>query len=214
MPIVYCSSVAVNPNLDVKSEYEQAVRTLKPIDIPCIYCPSTKTHAHGTYPRRPFTFHEKRELWDIHRRHCPTCRRTFALLPSILAPYARFVIHAQDLAAAKIAEGGRYEHVACHMDEHGISPSESTLRRWFLRMQEQVRFILPLLSRMLQNEAPNRHLPAWRGQVRDPSVCAYYDRLRMWGSFHSGAWNALRRIVCLFAPSVSGNRVSYGLSPG
>jgi hypothetical protein len=136
------------------------------------------------------------------------------LLPSNLAPYARFVILAQDMAVADLAQGTSYEQTATRLDEHGVSPSESTLRRWFGRMQEHTRMMLPLLASLLQNQQPERRLPAIRSGVRDPIVCAYYDQLRRWGKVHSGAWNFLRRRICLYAPSVSVNRVSYGLSPG
>src|SRR5690606_5932166 len=108
----------------------------------CIHCINEKTHAHGTYSRRPFTFRGTRELWNIHRRHCPKCNGTFGLLPDILAPYARYDIVVQDLAVAKIAEGRTYEQTACELDEQDISPSESTLRRWFTRMQKQVRQVI------------------------------------------------------------------------
>jgi hypothetical protein len=216
MPIVYTMNHSVNSEFDPKAEYDQTILTLKPSDVPCIYCPHPKTHSHGTYPRKPFTFHEVRELWAIHRRYCPhpDCGRTFALLPEILAPYARFVIVAQDMAVAHLAEGTSYERTAIQLDEQGVSLSETTLRRWFTRIQDQTRNLLPTLSRLLQNQDPERHMPALRRHVRDPIVCAYYGRLRLWGKNHSGAWNALRRIVCLFAPPVSVNRVSYGLSPG
>lgn len=216
MPIVFTASDSVNPYCDPKIEYNQSIRLLKPSDVPCIYCSHQKTHGHGTYPRKPFALNEVRELWDIHRRLCPhpDCGRTFGLLPSLLAPYARFVIVAQDMAAHQLAEGMSYEQTAAQLDTQGVSPSESSLRRWFGRMQDHTREMLPLLASMLQNQAPERKLPALRRHVRDPVVCAYYDQLGIWGKAHSGAWNTLRRHICLFAPSVSVNRVSYGLSPG
>lgn len=103
--------------MDVKTAYAQSIRAIKPLDVPCIYCHHPKTHSHGTYPRKPYTFHEVRDLWDIHRRRCPhpDCGRTFALLPSLLAPYARFVITAQDMAVADLAEGTSYEQTAIHL---------------------------------------------------------------------------------------------------
>lgn len=216
MPIVYFNSELVNPEMDAKTLYQLAIVSLKPSDVPCIYCPYPKTHAHGSYSRQPYTFDEEREFWDIHRRLCPSpaCGRTFGLLPDLLAPYARFVIVAQDMAVADLAQGTSYEQTMEHLDEHGVSPSEPTLRRWFGRMQEQTRTLLPLFSSHLQNQQPERRLPALRNRVRDPIVCAYYDQLEVWGKSHSGAWNVLRRCICLFAPSVSVNRVSYGLSPG
>ena len=192
------------------------MRSLKPSDVPCIYCLSPKTHAHGIYERQPYVFGNERELWEIHRRFCPqpVCGRTFGLLPSLLAPYARFVITAQDMAVALLAEGKSVEQTARQLDTHGVSPSESTLCRWMKRMRQQVPAMLPTLSSLLQALAPRQQLPPIRKQVRDPLVCCYYDRLSLLAPVvHSGAWNHLRRIVCLFAPSVSVNRVSYGLLP-
>lgn len=110
--------------MDPQPHYHQTILALMPSDVPCIYCFHSKTHAHGTYPRQPYSFREEREWWCIHRRYCPNlaCRRTFGLLPALLAPYARFVIVAQDMAVADLAQGTPYEQTAGHLDEQGVSP--------------------------------------------------------------------------------------------
>jgi hypothetical protein len=57
-------------------------------------------------------------------------------------------------------------------------------------------------------------LPLLPAGVKDPLLCAYYDRLVLLEvKSGSGFWNLRREAMCLFAPSLSVNRVSYGLSP-
>lgn len=196
-----------------RSRYHERIQSLRPCDAPCIHCQHPLTHGHGYYPREPYTFGGFREEWDIHRRFCPVCRRTFGLLPSHLAPYARYTIDVQDAAVSSVGEGCRYEQTASKLTEQGVAVEPRAVRCWFCRFCDQVRQVLPTLSSQLQQDEPQRELPPLRRGVRDTFVCSYYDRLPLLGSLpHSGAWNLLRRIVCLFAPSVSVNRVSYGLA--
>jgi hypothetical protein len=195
-----------------KSRYHERIRALNPCDVSCIYCSSPLTHGHGFYPRKPYTFEGWREEWDIHRRYCPQCHRTFGLLPSHLSPYARYTIDVQDAATSSVGEGRGYEQISSTFATQGVTVEPPTIRRWFHRFRDQVRQVLPTLSSRLQQAEPSRALPPLRGGVRDVLVCCYYDRLPLLGSSpHSGAWNLLRQIVCLFAPPVSVNRVSYGL---
>lgn len=195
------------------SRYHELIQALQPSDVPCIHCSHRLTHGQGYYLRKPYTFEGFREEWDIHRRLCPSCHRTFGLLPSHLAPYARYTIDVQDKAVSSVGESRSYEQTASDLARQGATVEPRTVRQWFRRFQIQVRQMLPALSSTLQREQPQRELPLLRSGVRDTHTCSYYDRLSLLGSLpHSGAWNLLRRIVCLFAPSVSVNRVSYGLS--
>ncbi|MCL6444071.1 MAG: hypothetical protein K6T83_11550 [Alicyclobacillus sp.] len=208
MPIVYVACSCVNPE-----EYESIVDALKPADVPCIRCESPVTHRHGTYLRVPLDLPQGLR---VRRRLCPACERTFALLPSFLAPYQRASIPVQDEACARLAKGEPYEDVLRHLDARGLPLFEATtLRRWFLRLVRQVQQILPAVTALAQRQTPEVPLPALRMDVREPAVLAYYERLAIWrgSDATSAAWNLLRRIVCVFAPSVSVNRVSYGLLP-
>jgi|GEM_PF-3579025 len=215
MPIISISCHSVNPH-DAQEVYYKAVTCLRPRDLPCIYCDHPITHSHGSYKRQPYTFNGELMLWDIHRRECQNtdCGRTFAILPDILAPYARYLIIIQDMATTHLAEGKSYDQTADFLESYGLAPSESTVRRWYERALNQSEQLLPKLSSILQNQVPERKLPPLRRQVRSPSLCLYYDLLGLLGGIHSGTWNILRLIVCMFAPSVSEDRVSYGLSPG
>ncbi|GGJ14353.1 hypothetical protein GCM10010885_24540 [Alicyclobacillus cellulosilyticus] len=115
-----------------------------------------------------------------------------------------------------MAQGQSYETVLRHLDVRGIHLFDmATLRRWFRRLVLQVHKILPALTALAQREAPELSLSRLRAGVRDAWVMAYYERLTVWAgpSADSGNWNLLRLILYVFAPSLSGNRVSYGLLP-
>jgi hypothetical protein len=215
MPIVSIFCNTVNPHL-AQDIYYKAIALLKPKEVPCIYCQHPVTYSHGSYPRKPYTFGRVRLYWEIHRRKCPgrSCGRTFGLLPDLLAPYARYEITIQDLTVSHLASGKTYRQTADYLEECGVSPSELSMRRWYKLAQVQVEQILPKLSSLVQSKVPELRLPPFRSQVRSSALCFYYDLLNCWGGVHSGSWNILRLIACMFAPSESADRVSYGLAPG
>ncbi|WP_407654018.1 DUF6431 domain-containing protein [Alicyclobacillus cycloheptanicus] len=209
MPIVCVDCESVNAD-----EYANLVHRLLPQDIPCIYCGHLCTYVHAYYLRRPFDLDEQRHHLWIQRRQCPSCQRTFALLPSFVAPFQRYTLVIQDLLSSLLSGRATLEFALSTLAELGVSLSESSARAWFSRVSAQVPDILARFSSFVQRHLPDAHLPRLRTHVRDVRVCAYYDRLRLLGDDgHSGVWNRLRQVVYLFAPSVSVNRVSYGLSP-
>jgi Domain of unknown function (DUF6431) len=209
MPIVCVDCESVNPD-----EYANLVQRLLPQDVPCIYCSHLWTYAHAYYLRQPFDLDEVRHKLRIQRRQCPCCKRTFSLLPAFVAPFQRYTLVVQDLIASLLSGTATFEFALSALAELGVSLSESSARAWFSRIGEQVLYMLSLFSRIVQREHPAIQLPRLRRNVRDVRVCAYYDRLRTLGNrCGSGFWNLMRQAVYLFAPSVSVNRVSYGLSP-
>lgn len=207
MPIVCVDCESVNPD-----EYANLVQRLLPQDVPCVHCLHLCTYVHGYYLRRPFDIDEVRhELW-IQRRQCPSCQRTFALLPAFVAPFQRYTLVIQDLLASLLSGTATLEFALSTLAGFGVLLSESSARAWFSRICEQVPHILPLFSRLALCQRPDTQLPRLRRDVRNVRVCAYYDRMRILGeSCNSGCWNLRRQTIYLFAPSVSVNRVSYGL---
>lgn len=133
---------------------------------------------------------------------------------TFVAPFQRYTIMVQDLLVSLLAgtltvNGALTQLAAC-----GVCLSESCARNWFTRVQKQVSEIIALFSRIVQFQRPDVPLPLLRRSVRDSLLCADYDRLALLGATaNSGFWNLRREVVCLFAPSLSVNRVSYGLSP-
>ena len=209
MPIVCVDCESVNPD-----DYANLVHRFLPQDVPCIYCRHLCTYVHAYYLRRPFDLGEIRHHLWIQRRQCPSCKRTFALLPSFVAPFQRYTLVIQDLVTSLIAGAATFEFALSTLAELGVSLGESSARAWFSRVSEQVRDMLAHFSSLVQRQLPDVQLPPMRLDVRDVRACAYYDRLRLLGDdCHSGVWNRQRQVVYLFAPSVSVNRVSYGLSP-
>lgn len=131
-----------------------------------------------------------------------------------MAPFQRYTIRVQDLLASLLAGTFTVDDALTQLAAWGVCLSESSARKWFTRIREQVREIIAQFSGMVQFHRPDIPLPSLRPHVRDSLLCAYYDRLARLGTADdSGFWNLRRQIVCLFAPSLSVNRVSYGLSP-
>jgi len=210
MPIVCIDCESVNPD-----DYANLVCRLLPQDIPCIYCGHLCTYVHAYYLRRPFDLDEIRRCLWIQRRQCPCCKRTFSLLPAFVAPFQRYTLVIQDLLVSLLSGTATLGFALSTLAELGVSLSESSARAWFSRVSKQIREMLAHFSSFVQRQLPDIQLPPLRFRVRDVRVCAYYDRLKVLGDdCHSGVWNRMRQVVCLFAPSVSVNRVSYGLSPG
>lgn len=149
----------------------------------------------------------------IQRRICQHCGRTFALLPSFVAPFQRYTMTIQDLLSSLLAGTTTLEAALTKLAELGVSLGVSSARAWFVRVGQQIPQMLKLFSSLAQQNRSDVPMPPLRRLVRDSVVCAYYDRLWMLGQQSSGFWNLKREAVCLFAPSLSVNRVSYGLTP-
>jgi len=112
-----------------EAEYHRIAGNLLPIDVPCIHCGHVRTHEHGTYERNPQTVSEDYLQWKMHRRLCPTCERTFSLLPSCLAPYQKVFISIQDAVVSMLAGNHTYEQVLGQLKELGLTVTVGMMRR-------------------------------------------------------------------------------------
>ncbi|WDM00271.1 hypothetical protein JI721_07120 [Alicyclobacillus cycloheptanicus] len=120
----------------------------------------------------------------------------------------------QDLLVSLLAGTLTVDAALAKLAECGVCLSESCARNWFTRIQGQVTKVIALVSRIVQFHRPDVPLPPLRHNVRDSVLCTYYDRLVLLDvAGGSDFWNLRREVVCLFAPSLSVKRVSYGLSP-
>lgn len=216
MPIVCGIGVPVNSQPgQLRAAYDAFVAKLVPEDMPCIHCGRSKTYGHGSYPRA-IHFARFSESLRPHRRHCQDCGRTFGLLPEGVAPYQRTAVEVQDEVVRKLASGKGYEAVADATPSWRGPLSILTLRRWYARAAEQIPSLLTRLTALVLTEQPSSPIPVIPLTVRNTTLCLYYvvgeQWLRACCSGVSATWNTLRLAVCLFAPSVSVIRVSYGLS--
>lgn len=193
--------------------YHGCVQSLLPTDLPCMYCSHPVTHEHGCYEREFYGLGAQRSVWRIHRRFCPACERTFALLPMTVAPYQRVSIVVQDIATALLSGTASHEQVLERLKDLGLSVSESTIRRWYSRVRKQIEQVLTQVSRWVQMERPNMDVPRLRVHVRDQSVLYYYERLTQVAK-HSGHVNLQLGHGFMFSPSVSVNRVFGCVAPG
>nr|WP_258110945.1 hypothetical protein [Alicyclobacillus sp. SP_1] len=96
--------------------------------------------------------------------------------------------------------------------------STQTLKRWYVRGAQQIQRITARFTALVLSAEPTCLIPSIPHSVRDRTVCFFYAMGEQWhdvgGYGMSAAWNTLRTMVYLFSPSVSVNRVSYGLTPG
>ncbi len=218
MPIVCLIGLPVNPIMSghLKDFYLSWVASLLPADNPCIHCANLLTHGHGFYPRAIHFVHFS-EFLCIHRRRCPVCKKTFGLLPEMVAPYQRVAISVQDAVVSGLGSGRSYAKMAEAIPSPLGPLSLQTLKRWYVRGSQQIQDITPRFTALVLSEQPDVRTPSIPHSVRDRTVCFFYALGEQWhdagGSGISGAWNALRTMICLFSPSVSVNRVSYGLEP-
>ncbi len=217
MPIVGYVGVHVNSNEpgQLRNVYEEYIASLHPTDQPCIHCFYFLTHGHGYYPRT-IHFEYCSESFRVHRRHCPVCKKTFGLLPEILAPYQRVAIAVQETVTRQLASGMSYANVVGTIPSPLGPLSTQTLKRWYGRATAQISDISARFAALVFSQQPDTRLPTIPTTVRDRSVCLFYVLGEKWEasveSCTSSIWNTLRIAICLFAPSVSVNRVSYGLS--
>lgn len=219
MPIVVYIGITVNSHEPghLRSVYERHISSLCPTDFPCIHCLYSLTHGHGSYSRTVH-FEDHSEDFRAHRRRCPVCHRTFGILPAIVAPYQRVAISVQETVVKKLASGVSYAKVAESIPSPLGPISTQTLKRWYCRSVLQIHDITARFTALVLSQQPDVLSPTIPMSVREQTVCFFYALGERWqaavGLGASAAWNVWRIAVCLFAPSVSVNRVSYGLSPG
>lgn len=219
MPIVCFIGIHVNSLIpgQLNDFYVTWVAALRPTDQPCIHCAHFLTHGHGFYPRT-IHFEDCSEFFHTLRRHCPVCKKTFGLLPEIVAPYQRVAIAVQETVVKKLASGTSFAKVAESIPSPLGPLSIQTLKRWYFRSVQQIGDVTTQFTALVLSQQPDVRTPTIPMTVRDRTVCFFYVLGERWEaaieSGTSAAWNALGIAVCLFAPSVSVNRVSYGLSPG
>ncbi len=219
MPIVCLIGQRVNSIMPghLKDCYLSFVASLLPVDSPCIHCANPRTHGHGFYPR-VIHFEDFSEVLCIHRRHCPTCHKTFGLLPEMVAPYQRVAISVQDAVVSRLGSGRSYAKVTESIPSPLGPLSTQTLKRWYVRGAQQIQRITARFTALVLSAEPTCLIPSIPHSVRDRTVCFFYAMGEQWhdvgGYGMSAAWNTLRTMVYLFSPSVSVNRVSYGLTPG
>jgi len=132
--------------------------------------------------------------------------------------FVKMLAGPQDAVVSGLGSGKSYTKVA-EMIPSPLGPlSTQTLKRWYVRGSRQIQDITTRFAALVLSAQPDALIPIIPHSVRDRTVCFFYVLGEQWHTAsHSGtsaAWNTLRTMVCLFSPSVSVNRVSYGLAPG
>jgi hypothetical protein len=104
-------------------------------DIECPCC-GRVTRKHGKYEK---TIHFKHQSFRIPilRRRCPTCKKTFSLMPCFTFPWGRFANHIYEFFGRWLMEG----IPLCRLGEWLTTTSVSilslkTLYRWKRRFQD------------------------------------------------------------------------------
>ncbi|BAD41706.1 MAG: DUF6431 domain-containing protein [Symbiobacterium sp.] len=104
-------------------------------DLP-LHCPGCggRMRRHGRYWRWVFTAHQKAYI-PIYRWWCPGCRKTCAILPDFLKPYARFITLVREaVVRGRVRRGLPWSTLARRLSSPTVSwLSEKTLRRWLVR---------------------------------------------------------------------------------
>lgn len=135
--------------------------------VVCPHC-GGQTHKHGRYWRTAVTGRQVYRI-PIYRWRCTGCRRTTAVLPDFLVPYAQFVSlvrervlrrRLRDWPVAKIAAR------ACRSVAGGLS--ERTVFRWLAKVRELATGWTQVLSEVLLLVRPGADLfsrgSRWQGK--------------------------------------------------
>lgn len=106
---------------------------LRPDRCPC--CNRPDPWCHGGYGRKADRAYESEEslnpIW-ILRYFCPSCRKTFSVLPECIPPRRWYLWTIQQMSFLLALMGKSASAIA-----REIIPSRHTVRRWLLRFKEQ-----------------------------------------------------------------------------
>jgi hypothetical protein len=106
-------------------------------------CPACHQRAVIGHGRRRRQAHDGIRDWILVRRAlCKVCGSTLTVLPGVCVPGAPYSLLARQQALQQLAQGATAEQAAPYCrDPHRIA-DPSTIRRWFWRRIESLRFLV------------------------------------------------------------------------
>jgi hypothetical protein len=106
----------------------------------CPACGQMAVIGHG---RRRRQAHDGEQDWIVVRRGlCTVCGGTLTVLPSWCVPGSPYSFRARRQALDQLAQGSPVEQAAPHCRDPDRSADGSTIRRWFWRRIESLRFLI------------------------------------------------------------------------
>jgi hypothetical protein len=130
MSIIVSEITDLNQYLSVLNE---AVESLRPKC--CIHCGMANPRHHGHYDRKADRENPKSTSLNpipILRFYCPHCKHTCSVLPECIPPRRWYLWSVQHMVLLLLALGNSLRAVASR-----ASPSRSTCRRWWNRLQDR-----------------------------------------------------------------------------
>lgn len=104
----------------------------------CPVCGRVAIIGHG---RRRRQAHDGLHDWILLRRgKCKVCGGTLTVLPAGCVPFAPYTLLARQQALDQLAQGCPFEQAAPHCRDPDRLADTSTIRRWFWRRIESLRF--------------------------------------------------------------------------
>jgi hypothetical protein len=106
----------------------------------CSYCGHLILWFHGYYQRKSDREHALQESLNpilIPRFFCPHCKKTCSVLPECIPPKRWYLWLLQQQLLLQLLLGGSI-NAAHHSRAPPITPSRSTIARWWQRLQEQL----------------------------------------------------------------------------
>lgn len=105
----------------------------------CPACGETAVIGHG---RRRRPAHDGKHAWiRVRRGRCKVCGGTLTVLPAWCVPGAPYSLLARQQALEQLGQGMPVEQAAPHCRDPDRLADSSTVRRWFWRRIESLRFL-------------------------------------------------------------------------
>jgi Domain of unknown function (DUF6431) len=105
-------------------------------------CPACRQVAVIGHGRRRRQAHDGIRDWILVRRGlCKACRGTLTVLPDGCVPGAPYGLQARQQALERLGEGVPAEQAAPHCRDPDRIADPSTIRRWFWRRIQSLRFL-------------------------------------------------------------------------
>jgi hypothetical protein len=105
-------------------------------------CPVCRQMALIGHGRRRRQAHDRTRDWILVRRGiCKVCGRTLTVLPEGCLPGAQYGLQTRQEALERLGQGVSAEQAAPHCRDPDRIADPSTIRRWFWRRLESLRFL-------------------------------------------------------------------------
>jgi hypothetical protein len=169
------------------------------IEVSCPCC-GRKMWKHGKY-KRTVHFKKRSYVIPILRRRCPTCSKTYSLIPCFIIPWARFANHIRELMGRWLLAGVPLARLQENLSTFATSiVSLKTLYRWKAKLKAVFeQWMMDQRNRIILS-GEGEMLSLYRLGISTAQECEFFLSLFFGGTTHIPGKGRLFSVINIRLP--------------